>query len=180
MKLTVCDISNMRDANESWGFNCGPAALCAVTGLTPDQVRPHLGDFESKRYTNPSLMAESLRSLRLPFREVFKEKPAHTLSGWVDANAPGVVYPRFGLVRIQWAGPWTQPGVPIRVRYRRTHWIAVDQREKNRMVFDVNCGLVAWKDWVDSVVPWILEQCVPKATGEFWPTHCWEVNNEPF
>ena len=33
---------------DEWGFNCGPAAICAVTGLSPEQLRPNLVDFESK------------------------------------------------------------------------------------------------------------------------------------
>ena len=46
---------------EEWGFNCGPGALCAA--LTPEQLRPHLLDFESKRYTNPTLMEDVLNGM---------------------------------------------------------------------------------------------------------------------
>jgi hypothetical protein len=42
-------------AFDAWGFNCGPSAIAAVVGLTIDEVRPHMGDFESKHYTNPTL-----------------------------------------------------------------------------------------------------------------------------
>src|SRR5580700_11291869 len=39
-------------AYEEWGMNCGPSALAAVMGMTFDEVRPHMGDFERKHYTN--------------------------------------------------------------------------------------------------------------------------------
>lgn len=46
-------VDEAQAASDEWGFNCGPAALCAVLGLTPAELRPHLGDFERKRYTKP-------------------------------------------------------------------------------------------------------------------------------
>lgn len=159
-------------AADSWFFNCGPAALCAVTGLTPEQVRPHMGDFEEKRYTNPSLMVSALMSMRVPFRKRYECHVAVTKPP-VDAD-----WPRFGLARIQWGGPWTKRGVPIRVRYRKTHWIATADFGSGRGVFDINAiaagGWISWNDWVESLVPWILKS-VPKSDGQFWPTHCWEI-----
>src|SRR3546814_15629111 len=50
-------------AYDAWGCNCGPAAIAAVIGLTLDELRPELGDFEVKRYTNPTLMWEVLDRL---------------------------------------------------------------------------------------------------------------------
>lgn len=29
-----------------------------------------------------------------------------------------------GINRVQWEGPWLEPGVPARVAYRHTHWVA--------------------------------------------------------
>lgn len=171
LKVGTVSLEDAHDAADAWGFNCGPAALCAVCNLTPDQVRPHLGDFESKRYSNPTLMANALRSLRVPFQRVFETavKP--------DGGDP--VYPYIGLVRVQWGGPWTNPGVPIRVRYRKTHWIAVAHLGRNRVVFDVNAiesgGWISWNDWVKYLIPWILRHCVTDANGDWWPTHCWET-----
>jgi protein gp37 len=48
--------ADVERANAEWGANCGPAAIAAIMGMTLDEVRPHLGDFESKHYTNPTLM----------------------------------------------------------------------------------------------------------------------------
>ncbi len=168
------DIDETQWAADDWGFNCGPAALCAVLGRTPAEIRPHLGDFEQKGYTNPRLMAAILRGLRIPFRRVYECPGSHEA---VDA-----VYPAFGLVRIQWGGPWTKSGVPVRVRYRHTHWIAMHNPANGRsMVFDVNAMCVrGWIDrgtWAQDLVPWLLGQCVPQADGRWWPTHCWEILN---
>jgi hypothetical protein len=95
-------------ACEQWRFNCGPGALCLLFGLRPDEVRPHLDGFERKGYTNPLLMYGALRSLGRT---------------WKRLRSPN--YPKVGgLVRMQWGGPWCNPGVPPRAAYRHTHWIA--------------------------------------------------------
>lgn len=96
----------------------------------------------------------------------------------------GPVYPEFGLVRIQWDGPWCKPGVPIGARYRKTHWIACRIRDddgETQEFFDINAmnatgGWLHWYAWTHDLVPWILGQCVPKANGRWWPTHCWEID----
>lgn len=74
-------------AYAEWGCNCGPAAVAAICGLTLDQVRPHMGDFETKRYTNPTLMWQVLRSIgaRFSYR-------GGDLGRW---------WPTYGLARIQ-------------------------------------------------------------------------------
>jgi len=164
-------IDEAQAAADDWGFNCGPGALTAVLGMTPDELRPHLGDFEQRGYTNPSLMAAILRRLNVPFQRVFESA--------VDPGARPVVWPRFGLVRIQWSGPWTKPGVPMAARYRHTHWIGVDDSGPVRMIFDVNAicdgGWLTWREWECQLVPWLLRECCPKADGRWWPTHCWPL-----
>lgn len=168
------NLDDAEKAADEWGFNCGPAALCAVLGLTPEEVRPHMGDFERKRYTNPTLMFQALRSLNVRVSKVFQ---------CLGANRPGaIIWPKFGLVRIQWGGPWTKPGVPVRARYRHTHWIAVSgSLAKPSMAFDVNAmcvgGWLGWGEWRDRLVPWLLNECEPKASGEWWATHCLEIRD---
>lgn len=160
-------------ASAVWRFNCGPAALCAILGMAPDELRPHLLDFESKGYTNPTLMANILRGLGVKFRRKYE-----CAVGPVDGRPLPTDWPSFGLVRIQWGGPWTAPGVPMRARYRHTHWIGA--RTHGWPVFDVNAlcvgGWITWSEWKDELVPWLLKQSVPRASGEWWPTHCWEVD----
>lgn len=151
-------------------FNCGPGALCAVADLRPEEALPYLRGFERKHYTNPSMMQEALRELKIPFQRVYE------CLGLGEARNP--IYPVFGLVRIQWAGPWTAPGVPVRARYRHTHWVAWDRDAAQ--VFDINAMCVGgWLDeqeWRTQLVPWLIREVAPKATGAWWPTHCWQIN----
>jgi hypothetical protein len=123
------------NAFDTWGFNCGPSAIAAVAGLTIDEVRPHMGDFESKHYTNPTLMWSVLKRLSLRWRL----RPR---------TSGGVQWPSFGLARVQWEGPWTTPGVPIPARYRHTHWVGGYQPEgaTSPMIFDVNAMSVGGLD----------------------------------
>ena len=161
----------LQDANragEAWNFNCGPGALCAVLKLTPDEIRPKMGDFEQKYYTNPTLMKEVLRRCGASQFLVYR------------ADKPGIAIPEKldnAVVRIQWSGPWTKPGVPMQARYRQTHWIAV--RKNSAEVFDVNAmcvgGWVPRDGWENELAPWLIREVVPKADGGWWPTHAIEV-----
>lgn len=150
-------------AAEAWGFNCGPGALCAVLDLTPDELRPKMGDFEAKGYTNPTLMADVLRAHGVRYRQAYR------------SDAPGRCALAFGLMRVQWAGPWTRPGVPMAARYRQTHWVAMADDE----VFDINAicvgGWISRHEWETKLAPWLIREACPKGSGEWWPTHGWEI-----
>ena len=158
------DRDDAQSAGEDWGFNCGPGALCAILGMTPSEIRPHMGDFERKHYTNPTLMREILARLNVSYSDV---------DDW----------PTFGLVRVQWGGPWTKEGVPIRARYRHTHWVASAQAiGQQRYVYDVNAmcvgGWITYNEWAFQLVPWLLKECEPKADGAWWLTHRFEVTRQ--
>jgi hypothetical protein len=162
------------DANEAWeayGFNCGPAAICAICGMTPEEIRSHLGDFELKRYTNPTLMWKILENLNVRIKGI---------RGLAD-NVPKLSWPRWGLARVQWEGPWTAPGVPIKARYRQTHWIGVNSTNPSDIgIWDVNClnngnGWVSLSNWESIIVPAILKACHPKADGRWHLTHTVEI-----
>lgn len=155
-------------AHAEWGANCGPGALAAIMGMTLDEVRPHMIGFEAKRYTNPSMMNEALRSIGRPWRKI------------------GANWPAYGLVRVQWEGPWTKPGVPMVARYRWTHWIGADdgQHPGNPGVFDINAmangsGWTSRADWAAHIAPWIIENCVPGGDGRWHVTHALEVERLP-
>lgn len=161
-------------AHDAWRFNCGPGALCAVLEMTPWELKPRLLDFERKGYTNPQLMAGILAGMGVRYRKLWQSP-----SG---PEAPGHLWPSLGLVRIQWGGPWTNPGVPMAARYRHTHWVA--SHAESGLIFDVNSidhpdrelgGWVPFQVWSDVVVPWILEACVPGNDGRWWMTHSWEL-----
>jgi len=150
-------------ASDEWGANCGPGALAAVLGKTLDEVRPHLLDFEQKRYTHPTLMFQILNGLKV--RYTYK---AGNLGRWD--------WPAFGLVRVQWEGPWMDPGVQIAVRYRRTHWVGAHTTPLgSAKIFDINAisvgGWIDVQTWMTSLVPWLLEECVPRANGNWYITH---------
>lgn len=180
LKFTLDDAQR---AGDEWKFNCGPAAICAVLGKTPEEVRPHLGDFERKGYTNPTLMFAALRSLGATWTPIMKTKTdPRAIIGW----------PRRGLVRVQWQGPWTEPGVPMRARYRHTHWIGaryvgdraaqIESLRNGRPpleIFDINrmCvgGWVPFPEWAGQVVPWLLGEAEPKANGQWHQTHVLEL-----
>jgi hypothetical protein len=155
-------------ANDKWGANCGPGAIAAIMGMTLDELRPHMGDFEQKHYTNPTLMWQILDRIGAVWKLA---KPVKN-------------FPSYGLARVQWHGPWTAPGVPPRVAYRHTHWIAAQWSESKQEfgIFDINCmrsgGWVALSDWQDIIVPWLLKECVPKASGTFHLTHVVEIDRD--
>lgn len=153
-------------AFDEWGCNCGPGALAAVMGMTLDEVRPHLPGFDEKRYTNPLMMYAALRSIGRPWKRN------------IIGGHPGF-WPCFGLVRVQWEGPWTLPGVPQRARYRYTHWIGAARGNGGVGVFDINCmnngtGWVALDDWTSTVVPAITSE-YKRATGAWHITHSLEA-----
>lgn len=151
-------------AYDEWGANCGPGAIAAITGHTLDEVRPYMGDFEQKRYTNPTLMWGTLERLSVRWRKL---------------PAP-LTWPEWGLARVQWHGPWTAPGVPARVAYRHTHWVGACSRPGNIGIFDINAigngtGWCSLKDWAEIIVPHILRECEPKADGTWTLTHAVEI-----
>lgn len=153
-------------------FNCGPSALCAVTGRSPREVLAAMPDFVVRGYTNPKMMRRGLTSLCTKWTEVISE------DGPVNLNQTIGAFPSFGLARLQWAGRWTNPGVPVRARYRHSHWIGV----AGNKVFDINAmcvgGWLPIDEWANQLVPWLLREVEPKATGEWWTTHSWEVEQQ--
>lgn len=155
-------------AHAEWGANCGPGALAAIMGMTLDEVRPHMIGFEAKRYTNPSMMNAALRSIGRPWRKI------------------GATWPAFGLVRVQWEGPWLKPGVPMVARYRWTHWIGAREGPLpgNPGVFDINAicngsGWVSRSDWARHIAPWIIKEMVPNGDGGWHLTHAIEIECRP-
>jgi hypothetical protein len=169
-------IDDAKRACDEWGANCGPGAIAAVCGLTLDELRPHMGDFECKGYTNPTLMREILG--RLPVRCLWQYLRNPT-EGYQYGDRGTLLFPRYGLARIQWEGPWTAPGVPMRVRYRHSHWVGSRVTHEVE-IFDINCmcvgGWVPLVEWSHNVVPWLLGQCQPKANGRWHLTHSVEVS----
>ncbi len=163
-------------AAEEWGFNCGPAAVAAICGLSLSELRPHLGDFEQKRYTDPALMVRILKNIGV------KVLSFDRLKWRFEMERTGrVPWPRYGLARVQWEGPWTKDGVPMAARYRATHWVGVNYADPDNIgIWDVNClnngtGWVSLSAWTTTLVPWLLDKCHPRADGKWHLTHIVEI-----
>lgn len=154
-------------ASQAWGCNCGPAALAFALRVDPDVVRPLIPHFDSRRYTSPTMMAAALDASG----RSWKRRPQPTM----DAPWGRLVEDAVSLVRVQWTGPWTAPGVNPRWAYRQSHWICGWLDGGVVMVFDVNGGIRTASSWRQEVVPPLLKACVPRADGGWLPTHCWQV-----
>lgn len=154
------DSHDVAAAYRDWGCNCGPAALAASLDLTLDAVRPHLGDFEQRRFMNPTQMQISLVALMARWRAI--------------PNGTGPPWPENGVVRIQFGGPWLKPGVPVGAAYARTHWLASRKHEGADWVCDVSAGWLPAERWEAEILP-LLVKWVSRADGTWFPTHRWEV-----
>lgn len=165
------DRDTAQAAADEWGFNCGPGALCAVLNMTPADVRLIMGNFEKKGYTNPTLMYAALQKAGVKHETTYR---GDKLFIFPPVN--------FGLVRVQWGGPWTEPGVRFAARYRYTHWVAMRNQSHRQKVFDINAicqgGWISFREWEGELMPWLAEQTVPKWNGEIWPTHVIEINHD--
>jgi len=164
-------LEQSNEAWEAWRFNCGPSALCAVTSTKPEDALRVLPQFRERGYTNPTMMRAGLKALGATWKELRSESGAVNLAHGVISPLPA-----FGLVRVQWGGRWTNPGVPIRARYRYSHWIAI----AGDQIFDINAmcvgGWLPFQEWAGQLVPWLLREVYGnKPTGQWWSTHCWEV-----
>lgn len=165
LRFTADDIER---AHFEWGCNCGPAALAAVTGRTLAEVRAAMPDFPDKRFTSPSMMWRALDALRVRYTK--------TGSGAAGPER-GIGWPRLGLARIQFGGPWCKAGVPLPARYTETHWVGAyfDRPASEVYVYDVNAA--EWRTrhtWRREVLSALLADR-KRGDGTWWITHSVEV-----
>lgn len=151
-------------AYEEWGANCGPNALAFALQVPLDRVRFAIPEFEAKRYTSPTMMRAALGALG---REIEEYKFPRLFGGSFHKSLPS-------LVRVQWSGPWTEPGANPKWAYRQTHWITTWREGGTCWVFDCNGGVMTGELWRTAVVPQ-LTKLYPRADGGWWPTHVWRV-----
>lgn len=149
-------------AGEAWGCNCGPAAIAAACSVELAEMAGYCRSLQWPGYTNPTMGCALLKSLGVR---------------WGKARG---LWPGRGVARIQWMGPWMDPGVPAGARYQRTHWVAACWVGRRRAVFDVNhFGLFGrgwvWQNlWEQVTVPAILEG-IRRADGGWMVTHGYEI-----
>lgn len=142
-------------ANEEWGANCGPHSIAAACGLTLDEVRAKLVNFRG--WMNPTQITETLGALGR-----FGSIKKGNMGGWIGN----------GIHRIQWEGPWMNPGVPARVAYKHTHYIAAFLEPTAVGGGWILCTAICPWAWVH-IDEWHKQT---EARGDKWHvTHHWTV-----
>jgi hypothetical protein len=96
-------------ANKEWKASCGPHAIAAAFGLSLEEVRPACIAAGFRGWMNPTQVSQVLVRLG---------KVTSLRSGLKTAELCN------GINRIQWEGKWLNPGVPARVAYKHTHYVA--------------------------------------------------------
>lgn len=158
-------------AYREWGANCGPNALAFILGIPVDETRQLFPD-PFPGFVNPTQMGEAIK----------KYAVAGKCDLAVQTERIDSVDKMFGLVpavvRIQWGGPWCGHTVPKKAAYRYTHYVGtfMPGSQTSCFVYDVNGGgAMNAYDWEKIVVPKII-QTMPRADGEWWPTHIWRIH----
>lgn len=162
--------NDMERAAQDWGCNCGPSALAFALQKPLDAARYAIPDFAKKRYTSPTMMKAALAFHLQPFDVVRIARPAPGKR----ADIERMFHARPALVRVQWEGPWTDPGSNPRWAYRQTHWIATWEERGVPLIFDCNGGIMGLSRWENEIVPLIVKH-TPRASGGWYPTHVWRL-----
>lgn len=170
--------AEFKQASDEWGCNCGPSALAFALQVPLDAARYAIPDFDKKRYTSPTMMKAALAELKheyVAMRLPLRPKPKHRND--LEPLASDLLV---SLVRVQWTGPWTDPGANPRWAYGHTHWICTWRRRRlddlhpESMVFDCNGGVRSLVSWDDEIAP-ILAAAAPRRYGDWFPTHIWRL-----
>ncbi|MCC6428305.1 MAG: hypothetical protein IT435_15975 [Phycisphaerales bacterium] len=168
--FTECEA---KAAAESWGCNCGPSALAFACQVGLDAARHAISGFDEKRYTSPTMMKGALEFLgRAWTNEKFCK--GETEDGLYLREHLAMFTHKIALVRVQWGGPWTEPGANPRWAYGHTHWIATWSERDVPLIFDVNGGIRSFVSWQDEIAP-VLMGMSPRRSGKWWPTHIWRL-----
>ena len=165
--LTIAfDRDDSQAAADEWHCNCGPAALAAILGKGPNDVRQACESvgFEAKRYMSPTMMKSAIP---LAGGRIKRERAIRRDSG-------RLMFPELGLARIQFTGPWTKEGSNPKWAYRQTHWVASWRQGRDCSIFDINGGVRSYADWVEEIVTLIIAN-IERADGGWYVTHSWEI-----
>ncbi len=157
-------------ASRAWRCTCGPVAIACILDLTLDEVRPLVGS-DYLGFMNPTQMRAALDRAGVTVTEQNRDQLFRP-TGPRRYGSPIVA--SYGITRIQFGGPWTQPGVPPRVAYRYTHWVAsAADKDGFPDIHDNNWGWMGFGEFFVNMDDLATE--IPKASGEWWPTHIYEV-----
>lgn len=160
-------IADANKAIREWGCNCGPSALAFAAQTSLDAARAAITDFDSKHYTSPTMMRTAVAKMGREFDEADPNDPCRP-------DLLMCIERRIALVRVQWTGPWTQPGVNPKWAYWHTHWVAAWRDRGVPLVFDINGGVNRFEDWAGIIVP-ELTAGIRRADGGWHPTHVWRL-----
>lgn len=94
-------------AHKEWKATCGPHSIAAACGFSLEEVRLVLTGY--KGWMNPTMVGEALKALDFTYALRSGLKTQDLCEG---------------INRIQWEGEWLNPGVPARVAYYYTHYVA--------------------------------------------------------
>jgi hypothetical protein len=173
--MTRFTLTDLERAHAEWGCNCGPATLAAVCDLTLDEARVFVG----AGFSGWMNLTQMLNALRSTGRDFSVDRGGRNRPDW----------PRYGIARIQFEGPWTAPGANPRWAYRHTHWVGVrtlsDQvaasGARDTQIWDINAfnelrgGWLDEPTWTGSTVPFLTSD-IKRATGGWHITHAIEVS----
>lgn len=148
------DAADQMLAWDVFGANCGPGAVAAALGLKPAFVALLLSDeFLRRRATTEVMLTRLLTDLEVP---------------WTLMDSHDV---QFGILRVQWSGPWDGSADPYEP-LGHSHWVTVWRSGGRTEIFDVNAisvgGWLAYSEWSQDLVPWLLEREEPEANGSWW------------
>lgn len=124
------------EAHEQWGASCGHHSIAAAFDLTLDAVRKALP--HEKGWMSPTDVRLTLHNLGLGSR--------YRLTQNIISHLKRPKELRPGINRIQFEGRWLDPGIPKRVAYLRTHYVAM----RDRFVLDTVVHPSLWiplDDW---------------------------------
>lgn len=147
------DDASSEAAHEEWKASCGHHSIAAACGVTLDTVRGAVG--HEKGWMSPTNIGQSLQRLSVPV----------TLTQGMKTKQL-----REGVCRVQFEGKWLKPGVPARVAYFRTHYIAY------RAGYVMDTALISWA-WIDEA-RWrrLINFYANESPLEGWHiTHWWEM-----
>jgi hypothetical protein len=141
-------------ANAAWKATCGPHAIAAACGKTLDEVRRAIcdADVNYRGWMSPTQVSKTLTALGQSF---ILTKGLKTMDLCNGVN------------RVQWEGPWLNPGVPPRVAYFQTHLVAHFDGQ-------VLCTCCRTAEWIPDDVfrRFHLEQ---EPVSPFHITHHWTI-----
>ena len=124
----------------NWRANCGPHAIAAACGVRLDAVGELLEDFPG--WMNPTTMKKTLLKLKWVQKVETVGPKSRVDFVWKKERDQARIIRGTGrrIARIQWEGPWLDPGKPPAQAYSWTHWVAL----RDGYVLDTVISAIDW------------------------------------